>query len=76
MFPLHWSMLWFRLVVMHPWFVPTSCPVKHICSFICILLRDVSRTGPFSSFFLNPSVLGALTVHTLFETSVMHYAVC
>jgi hypothetical protein len=35
MFSLHWSTLWFGLVVMHPWFVPSNNPLKHIFS-ICI----------------------------------------
>jgi hypothetical protein len=37
MFPLHWSTLWVRLVVMHPWFVQSNNPVKYIFSFIYIL---------------------------------------
>jgi hypothetical protein len=31
-FPLQWSTLWFRLVVIHLWFVPSNNPVKHIFS--------------------------------------------
>jgi hypothetical protein len=34
MFPLHWSMLWFGLVVVHPWFIPNNNPIKCIFSFI------------------------------------------
>jgi hypothetical protein len=35
-FPLHWSTLWFRLVVTHPCFNPSNKLAKHIFSFICI----------------------------------------
>jgi hypothetical protein len=36
MFPLHWSILRFGLVVTRPWFVPGNNPVNYIFFFICI----------------------------------------
>jgi hypothetical protein len=66
MFRLHWSMLWFGLVVLHPQFVTSNSLIKHIFSFI----RDVARTDSFSS-------LGTHCAHTIqnFERScTMLYA--
>jgi hypothetical protein len=39
-------------------------------------VRDVARTGPFGSFFLDPSVIWAPTVRTLSETSKDHALCC
>jgi hypothetical protein len=66
---MQWGTLWFGLVVMHPWFVPSKNPVN-IFSFIRILQEM------FGSFFLDPSVLLAPIVLTFSETSNDHALCC
>jgi hypothetical protein len=71
---LHWSTIWFRLIVMQPWFIPSNYPVKHIFSFICILW-DVAKTHSVN-FFLILHILWAATMETLSKSSNDHAICC
>jgi hypothetical protein len=59
MFPLHWSMLWFRFVVMYPWFVcsnqlsissPSSAYCKRCCKGRSFSSLGTHRAQTFPNF--------------------------
>jgi hypothetical protein len=54
---------------MHPWFISSNNPVKHIFSFICMPQEMLQGQAYSVHFFLDPSVLLSPTVHKLSETS-------
>jgi hypothetical protein len=61
---MHWSTLWFGLVVMHPWFIPSSNLVKHISSLSAYRKRCCTDRPIWFIFSQSFSCLGANCVHT------------
>jgi hypothetical protein len=65
-----------RVCSLHPWFVSSNNPIKHIFSWICILQDMLQGQTHSVHFFSGPSVLRAPTVCTLSETSNDHGLCC